>query len=458
MKKILLTTLALTSIVQSCGANKPSTPGAYKDTIVLGKFYDYVSDTTLDLNKLKDIPRQIDLKDKMTSVKNQGSRGTCTFFSTAALLESAIKIDRKVDINLSEEYMNVVSKNAGYFINNEGSTVEVNLVTSQKYGVMLERDWGYQPTWFQKGLPCESYKSSDTKAPKKCFMHNVPPERMQVNKIPFSGIKFTSIQKNTNEIIRFLAKNKRPLVLGVTVNFNGWPQTGEVFYNAELRNECLKAPEKCGAHSVVLTGYDLDKKVFFFKNSWGKAWGKEGFGTMTFEMVDRYVTNPLYSATANESFAIPVDHAESQFQFDSFESKPILDKTSLNAKITGSVSDLSGQMVYVSSFLVKKNKALKELPNDTNVTLVQMSAEESKILGEQNFKAIKYFLPSIETSITWKEESPLVLQFSELGRNMNTFVNLLKSTTESAFLRTTIYVHTDDEGFKVLKRLYQPVK
>lgn len=458
MKKILFTTLALTTIVQSCGANRPSTPGTYKDTIVLGKFYDVVSDSTLDLNKLTDLPRKIDLKDKMTSVKNQGSRGTCTFFSTTALLESAIKIDRKVDINLSEEYMNVAAKNFGFFNDNEGSSVEANLIASQKYSVMLERDWGYQPTWFQKGLPCEGYKSSDTKAPKKCFMHNAPSAREQVNKIPFAGIKFSSIQKNTNEIIRFLAKNKRPLTISVSVNFNGWPQNGEVFYNADLRNECLKAPGKCGAHSVVLTGYDLNKKVFFFKNSWGKAWGKEGFGTMTFEMVDRYVTNALYWASANESFAIPVDHADTHFKFDSFDSKLSLDQKSLKAKVTGSVSDLSGQIIYVSSFLVKKNNTLAELPNDNNVTLVQMNQTETSVLGEQNFKAVKYVIPSEENRISWKAEAPLILQFSEMGRNMNTFVNLLQSATESAFLRTTIYVHTDDQGFKVLKRLYQPVK
>ena len=268
MKKILLATLAISSLVQSCAPKKADTgasAGAFKQNIILGKFYDAVTSSSYNEAALKDLPRSLNLNDKTTSAKNQSDRGTCTFFSTSALLESAIKIDRGIDVNLSEEFMNLVTKYAGNYSDQEGSDVSSNLYASKSYGVMLERDWGYQPSWFSKGLPCEKYQSSDSSAPKECFQHNVPSEEAQKKIISFDGIKFGSIQKNTNNIIRFLAEHQRPITIDVSVNYNGWPQGGDVFYNAALRKECLNAPDKCGGHSVLLTGYDLDKKIFYFK-------------------------------------------------------------------------------------------------------------------------------------------------------------------------------------------------
>ena len=457
MKKMLLATLALTTVMQSCAPKKAETAGAYKDKVILGKFYDAVANSTFNESQLTDLPRTINLNDQTTAAKNQSDRGTCTFFATTALLESAIKIDLEKDVNLSEEFMNLVTKYSGSFNTEEGSSVSSNLSATKNYGVMLERDWGYQPSWFQKGLPCEKYESSNSAAPKECFMHNVPSEETQKNIIAFDGIEYGSVQKNTNEIIRFLAKYQRPLTVDVSVNFDGWPQTGDVFYNADLRKACLQAPDKCGGHSVLITGYDLNKKVFFFKNSWGKDWGKDGYGTMTFEMIDRYVTSPLYWAQATEKFSVPEDHAKTYFKMDDFAATASLDEVSLKAEVTGTISNISGQLVYVSSLLAKKSRLITELPGDENSTLVPLSSPESTLLGENYYKTYKYFIPQSELRMGWSAETPLVLEFPAKGRKMKTLSDLLSSSGEEAVLRTTIYVHTDDESYKILKRTYQTV-
>lgn len=451
MKKVLLATLALTSLVQSCAPKKADVgSGAYKDKIVLGNFYDVTSASTLNEAALKDLPRKINLNDQTTAVKNQSDRGTCTFFATAALLESAIKIDRNEDVNLSEEFMNLVTKYSGDFSTEEGSTVSSNLSATKSYGLMLERDWGYQPSWFQAGLPCAKYQSSDSSAPKECFMHNVPSEESQKSIIAIEGMNFGSIQKNTNEIIRFLAQYQRPLTVDVSVNFNGWPQSGDVFYNAELRKECLKSPDKCGGHSVLLTGYDLDKKVFFFKNSWGKEWGQNGYGTMTFEMVDRYVNSSLYWAQATEKLAIPEDHAESNLELVTFDAKSALEEGTLTTAVTADVRNINGQLIYISSFLAKKSKLIPDLPGDTNTSIVTTTDGNS-------VKAMEYIIPEGKYDLLKSEEAPLMLSFSQAHMNSSSVKSLLASETDEAVLRTTIYVHTDDQTYKVIKRIYKPI-
>lgn len=55
----------------------------------------------------------------------------------------------------------------------------------------------------------------------------------------------------------------------------------------KLKNECQNKLVKCGAHVVLITGYDLDKKIFTFKNSWGEGWGDKGYGFISFEYMNQ---------------------------------------------------------------------------------------------------------------------------------------------------------------------------
>jgi len=40
-----------------------------------------------------------------------------------------------------------------------------------------------------------------------------------------------------------------------------------------------------GGHAIVLVGYDNEKKLFIFRNSWGEQWGDKGYGYLPFEYV-----------------------------------------------------------------------------------------------------------------------------------------------------------------------------
>jgi C1A family cysteine protease len=454
----LLLCLASTLTLQSCGQNNSSQTSTFRGKVVLGAFSDNISDSTFDETLLTDLPRMVDLKSDMTKVKNQSSRGTCTFFSTMGLIESTIKKDLQLDVNLSEEYLNYLTKSKGYFNKSEGSTVNSNLYSIFRGGVLLERDWGYQPSWFGPKLPCQDYNSTDTSAPAQCFSHNAPDEETMTKVIDTSAIEYNLIQKNTNEIIKFLANNKRPLTMSVTVNYAGWPDTGDVFYNDELRAQCIATSSECGGHSILLTGYDLDKKIFFFKNSWGTSWGHDGYGTISIATVDRYVTDALYYAKAVSPIIFPEDFNKDNFELTNFDLEPISVDGNLKIKITAGLKGLKGHTAYISSFLSKKSKLNLEDASDLNTQSVRLD-ELDGISKETYARGFEYFLPMTPTdSLVWNNESPLLISYPENILKTPTVNALLLSNDEDTMARTTIYVHTDDSAFKVLKRIYHPIK
>jgi hypothetical protein len=41
----------------------------------------------------------------------------------------------------------------------------------------------------------------------------------------------------------------------------------------------------CSGHVILLVGYSRAERRFLFRNSWGPAWGSEGYGTLPEEWV-----------------------------------------------------------------------------------------------------------------------------------------------------------------------------
>jgi C1A family cysteine protease len=458
MKKLFVIIFAASSILTSCSQGKaPVNNSGYKDKIVLGNYVDMTTYSTLDEALLKDLPATVDLSSEMSSVKNQDARGTCTFFSTMALIEGTVKKDSGKDVNFSEEYLNYAAKKIGFYSSEEGSTITSNITAIANNGLILERDWAYQSSWFGKALPCEKYKNTDSNAPASCYSHNKPNKKASANIINAAGIEFSTLRKDTTEMIKFLAEKKRPLVMSVTVNFNGWPNTGETTYNEELRQECLDNPSNCGGHSILVTGYDMAKKVFFFKNSWGKEWGKNGYGTIPFEVVDRYVNEDLYYAKIKTPLKIPADAIVDNLALENFSATTSLNEDqSISVNIDSKVNETSGHMLYISSYLVKKSiQYAAELPSDGNTITIQIIDEvEQKIAGDVMPRSLMYSLPEEQNELGVTS----VLQFPSPMLTVPSVAKLMSSQDYETVTRTTIYVYTDDSSYKVLKRIYTPVK
>jgi len=287
LKILLIPTLFA---LASCG-NKNNEDHLNVKHFLLLPFTDQVRESSSDYEKLKSLPPVIDLSDFMTTVKNQGDRNTCSYFATIALVESAIKRKMKIEVDLSEEYLNYAAKTEGRASHTEEGSFTDGLIVSLKNrgGFLLEQDWPYSSSWFKKIEPCLEFANTDKDSPVECFSHYSPPLKILAKKLPADHFKgFAMELSSANDIVKALANRKEPFSIFVPINYKGWGRDGNVKYDEELRNECLKDSAGCGQHIIVLTGYDLEKKVLFFKNSWGKEWGNEGYGKIPFDYVDKY--------------------------------------------------------------------------------------------------------------------------------------------------------------------------
>jgi hypothetical protein len=52
-----------------------------------------------------------------------------------------------------------------------------------------------------------------------------------------------------------------------------------------------------GGHAICIVGHDDKKKQFKFKNSWGKSWGKKGYGFLPYRYMGKYLMD-AWSAKA----------------------------------------------------------------------------------------------------------------------------------------------------------------
>src|SRR5262245_52839180 len=91
-------------------------------------------------------PTFTELVAQNSPVKSQGSRGVCSIFATAALMEHLyIKEGSLPNPDFSEQYLQWSAKvEAGGFASTEGSNADVNLRAISGYGIVNEADWPYE--------------------------------------------------------------------------------------------------------------------------------------------------------------------------------------------------------------------------------------------------------------------------------------------------------------------------
>ena len=46
-----------------------------------------------------------------------------------------------------------------------------------------------------------------------------------------------------------------------------------------------------GGHAVCFVGFDDGKKLLKFKNQWGKDWGDNGYGYLSYEYADKFLSD-----------------------------------------------------------------------------------------------------------------------------------------------------------------------
>ncbi len=451
-----------TLTIFSCGHKNNNTRSKFISKHTYALFTDINNPSTFNESSLGDIPKIMNLKQFMTPAKNQDERGTCAPFAAMALVESAIKKRLKVEVNLSEEYANYSTKKNGHFSQIDSGTVLTNLYTSinDKKDFLLERDWPYQPSWFEVVDKCLPFKVDDPKAPSECYSHDAPPAHIMDKKISGSHFKLTHLENpTTNDIILELAKNKRPMSISFPVNERGWKITGQVEYTDEMRNECIKTPQKCGTHAVVLTGYDLKEKVFYFKNSWGPYWGQGGYGTLTIDMIDRYSEHSSLAVDLENDIELVDDSNENLISLEKFD-VTIIDSLKDHSKRIS--SEVSIKNRGFNTFKIDSNLVMKPVYflgpiNDFNAEVIPLNLEDQVKFQSKSIMVQRVFLPTEGAGdLVLEKDSKVDIDISSDLMSSNSLKDLMNDK-RLFYFKTTLSIFSDDEGYKILKSYYHEV-
>lgn len=235
-------------------------------------------------------PKVLDLRDIQSSVKSQGQRGACTYFTISSLVESIIKKSLNKEIDISEEYIAWVGKaKKGMRSNEEDSSVAVNAVALQEFGFMLESDLPYQQSWFDKGAACEGQRDATNIDP-ICYSHSGPDQEKLKRIISGKNFVFESVNSSSLDVIKALSARGIPVTVSILAHPKTWSnsvKSGEIAMTNEMKEECLKKVVRCSGHAALIVGYNLLDKKFLIKNSWGESWGDKGYGSISFDYLDQ---------------------------------------------------------------------------------------------------------------------------------------------------------------------------
>lgn len=185
----------------------------------------------------------------MTSVKNQGSCGSCYAFGTLGAIETCIKMmneDPNMNIDLSEQYMVSCGKSwVGGIDGCRGSPISSTIKFLENYGAIPES--------------CFSYQASDVSCNNKC--QDWEQERFDI----------TNLQKvsTDKESIKNALVNYGPLTASLRVYLDFKEYSSGIYEHQWGYSE--------GLHRIIIVGYNEDQDYWICKNSWGTSWGENGY-------------------------------------------------------------------------------------------------------------------------------------------------------------------------------------
>lgn len=286
-------------------------------------------DTNNDKNRITKSDTQSVVKN-MSSVKSQGSRGTCSIFSAAAMLEGLLAIQGITtnQIDLSEEwlqYLNIASSRS----TTDGSFTSRNFKLIRSFGMPLERTLPYDSSNWEKSTSvtetnrCQNLATSEYKM---CELGHFNPNFYRMNSQTIINLPGGDVYVNAKEEaakvkasipslsprysmysvseIKERLQQGLPVILDINFFYGAWNHRkadeygigrdldqwskGIVGYPEYRSIDYKKSMENRAGHSVLLVGYDDDKEVtttvkmqdgtvktftykgvYFFKNSWG---------------------------------------------------------------------------------------------------------------------------------------------------------------------------------------------
>ena len=215
-------------------------------------------------------PDSIDWSNSMSPVKDQMRLGSCVGFAVSALKEWQEQKEHRTEVesgkfdhrsekyyDLSEAWIYWMSKKIDPWPGIEGTSIRCAMKVLHRIGAPTEKAWPYDDV--VKGSP-------------EKWAHLVARWALID-----SYWRVTSLEELKD------ALKDGPVVLGIGV------YEEMLFVGDDGIVEDPKYPQfSFGGHAVCAVGYDDNKKLVKFKNSWSDKWGQKGYGYVSYYYVRNF--------------------------------------------------------------------------------------------------------------------------------------------------------------------------
>jgi C1A family cysteine protease len=204
------------------------------------------------------LPRAVSLRQDMPAVYDQGQLGSCTGNAIAAADEHQLARQHESFGSPSRLFIYYGEREIEGTVNEDaGAEIRDGFKVLAKLGAPPETDWPYDIAKFARKPPTKAYGDAEQHV----------------------AIRYKALPQHLTSF-RVCLANGFPFVFGFTVY--------ESFESDEVaRTGVVPMPSPSeavlGGHAVLAVGYDMKRRAFEVRNSWGESWGERGYCWMPFD-------------------------------------------------------------------------------------------------------------------------------------------------------------------------------
>jgi len=203
-------------------------------------------------------PRKVDLRANCSPVEDQGQLGSCTANATIGALEYYQRKRGEAPADPSRLFVYFNARRLGGRVNDDsGAEIAEAMASLLAYGAPREDHWPYDIGRFRDQPDQNVYSEA---------LKNQPAEYARVER--------------GDGVIGALARGY-PVVFGIQLPRRCYDEAANTGVMPEpTPAEIDEAAFMGGGHAMLIVGYDLDRKTYLLRNSWGTNWGDRGYCTM----------------------------------------------------------------------------------------------------------------------------------------------------------------------------------